>query len=289
MVSAPGKVVLLGDYAVLDGGVAMVAAVGRRAEGAIVPRSTSPEGVVKAVLDRVPHPAFDLARESIEIDTTSFHDERGQKLGIGSSAAVATVAAALTLGRGGPDALSLATDAHRLATGGGSGVDVAASFYGGIIAAPRQPARVRSLPLALSGLHPFTLFAGKSASTARMVEACLASPRWPTHARELSRLSDEGIEAWSRQDASSFLAVVAGYGEAMDALGRDAGVEVVTQPIRSVMRLARDSGAAAKPSGAGGGDVIIGFSFDPDLGRRLAAQTGLLFVDLEIDPVGLRL
>ena len=53
-VSAPGKLVILGDYAVLDGGLAIVAAIDRRATGQAVardPARPAPSRVVAAVLD----------------------------------------------------------------------------------------------------------------------------------------------------------------------------------------------------------------------------------------------
>lgn len=287
MISAPGKLVLLGDYAVLEDGTAMVAAVNRRARGSIVPSKAPSSGLVRAVYDLASPLSFDPSREGVEIDTSNFRDTEGRKLGIGSSAAVATVAAALARGRGGPETLALALDAHRKATGGGSGVDVASSFHGGIIAAKRQPSAVRLLPVGLPGLHLFTLFTGESASTSELVRACRAAATWREHASHLARLADEGIEAWSSGDAARFLRVVSQYGNAMDTLGRDAGVPVVTESIRAAMRLATEGGGAAKPSGAGGGDVVIGFSSDPELGRQIAAETGLVSVELVVDPLGL--
>lgn len=121
--SAPGKLVLLGDYAVLAGGPALVAAVDRRAVGA-TGGPIPPSAVVEAVLARA---KLEGGRPELpEIDTRAFLDEHGQKLGLGSSAAVAVVTAALSLGRDDERILRVALEGHRDAAGGvGSGVDVA--------------------------------------------------------------------------------------------------------------------------------------------------------------------
>jgi phosphomevalonate kinase len=45
----------------------------------------------------------------------------------------------------------------------------------------------------------------------------------------------------------------------MGALGRAAGVSIVTEELQKIAHLADNHGGAAKPSGAGGGDVAIAF------------------------------
>jgi phosphomevalonate kinase len=47
------------------------------------------------------------------------------------------------------------------------------------------------------------------------------------------------------------------YGEAMAALGRAAGADIVDDTLAQVAKLAAGVGGAAKPSGAGGGDVAL--------------------------------
>jgi phosphomevalonate kinase len=75
----------------------------------------------------------------------------------------------------------------------------------------------------------------------------------------------------------------------MKGLGQDAGIDIVTEEIDAVLRVADEMRAAAKPSGAGGGDVAIVFSFDPDVPERIAERTGTELVDLKIDRHGLSL
>jgi phosphomevalonate kinase len=288
--SAPGKLVLLGEYGVLDGGMALVAAVDRRAVGRLgAGPATAPSAVVEAVLQvagrRGPGPELPV---QIQVDTQGFCDREGRKLGLGSSAACAVVSSALVIGSGGEDALEVAVEAHRAAFGGeGSGVDVAASYYGGVIASRQQPAPVMPLVSHLRDLSLFVLDTKRSASTAELVRACRASREWTAYTDVLKGLAGEGIRAWSSQSARAFLSIVARAGRAMAALGRSAGVEIVTEEIDAIMRVAEELGGAAKPSGAGGGDVAIAFGFDRDLGAKLAERTGTDLVDLAIDRRGL--
>jgi phosphomevalonate kinase len=275
---------LLGDYAVVREGRALIAAVDRRATG-VLGAEGAPSAVVAAVQRRAGR------SDPLRIDTSAFHDPEGRKLGVGSSAAAAVVAAAL-LGRdhrgSRAELLSLAVEAHRDAAGGtGSGVDVAASLFGGVIAAPRQPGPVLELAPRIEGLSLFVLATGQSASTAGMVATVEASPGWPARARSMSALAEAGIAAWLAQDAAAYLDVVRRYGQAMLELGREAGVSIVDARLERLMERAAQEGGAAKPSGAGGGDVAIAFAPNPGLGARLAAECGFALVPIGVDPRGL--
>lgn len=289
-VSAPGKLVLLGEYAVLEGGPALVAAVNRRAVGAAVsaegPRER-PSAVVAAVLARAERAGL-AVEASLEIDTTAFRDASARKLGLGSSAAVAVVAARIVTGSGDERTLGLAIDAHRDAAGGeGSGIDVAASFHGGVIVAHRQPSPVVPLASRVGDLRLFALFTNQSASTPELLARCRAASSYASWVRILRGLAEEGIRAWRSHDPLAFLSAVARHGRAMAGLGRDAGVPIVTPELDAIMRLAEESRVAAKPSGAGGGDVAVLFARDAEVAASIAERTGTQLLDLSIDPRGL--
>lgn len=299
LASAPGKLVLLGDYAVLESGAALVAAVDRRAVGTLAAASpaagdpawapaAAPSPVVEAVLSAARRVGAAVNEGPLAIDTARFRDEAGRKVGLGSSSAAAVVAAALVTGRGDERTLGVALEAHRAAAGGeGSGVDVAASYHGGVIATRRQPAPVTPLPRNVRGLAPYALYTGRSASTPELIRACRAAPRWKEYVGILDALAGEGVRAWAQGDARGVLSVASRAGRALAALGRDAGVEVVTETIAAIMRLADEAGIAAKPSGAGGGDVAVVFAFDGELPQRIAEKTGAVCLDLAVDPHGL--
>jgi phosphomevalonate kinase len=145
LVRAPGKLVLSGAYAVLSGATAVVTAVDRYvlADATRSAERVTPE--VQAAFGAEPAPWFDASELR----------EGGEKLGLGSSAAilVACLAARLVLERGpvsdaelGAAVLAPALMAHARAQGGGSGVDVAAAALGGTLTFRRPPGVPREEP-----------------------------------------------------------------------------------------------------------------------------------------------
>jgi phosphomevalonate kinase len=151
--TAPGKLILTGEYAVLEGAPALVVAVSRRV---VATRRTAPRGsspFLIAVADEIAakygtdHPATRAAME-IVVDSTAFYQGTA-KLGLGSSAAVTVAATALALAADHEsipvidkvEVLAIATAAHARAQGErgarGSGADIAAAVFGGVLAFQR--------------------------------------------------------------------------------------------------------------------------------------------------------
>jgi phosphomevalonate kinase len=288
MTSAPGKLVLIGEYAVLEGGRALVGAVNRRAKGERVSLKTEAQysEVVKAVVARAGRSGHGI-EGGMAIDTSAFSDAHGNKLGLGSSSAVAVIAASLVCGRGDETVLEIAIDAHREALGG-SGIDVAACYYGGVIATRKQPSPVIPLASRMRNLAMSVLFTGESASTKTFVEKTRAAATWNGWCAQMKLIAEDGIRAWEQQNEPAFLSAIARYARAMHGLGRDAGVPIVTEQIAAMIKLADEARTAAlKPSGAGGGDVVVMWSRDPDLSARIAEKTGATVLDLTIDQRGL--
>lgn len=162
--SAPGKLFVLGEYAVARGAPAVVAAVDRRVgcrlrsqrgSGRLRIRVGTQEwtgpldapGVRDAPAScrfvasaaRVAARATDLRGIDLAIETWSDLDGPGPKVGLGGSAAVvAAVVAAVydAAGRSGAsprERAGVGVAAHRLAQGGGSGADVVAATLGGVL------------------------------------------------------------------------------------------------------------------------------------------------------------
>jgi phosphomevalonate kinase len=65
------------------------------------------------------------------------------------------------------------------------------------------------------------------------------------------------LGALQASDIPAIIASTHAYGEAMGALGVAADVPIITDTLRIVSELAKAAGGAAKPSGAGGGDVAL--------------------------------
>lgn len=145
-VSAPGKLFLLGEYAVLGGGPALVTSVDRHVR--IRPRNDDEGYQVKGAdfSDPIRLPAMVRRvlreEEGIEVDPNrltcdvSEFFEGGTKLGLGSSAASAVALIASTAPRlSARRRFELAWEVHRRFQGGvGSGADIAASTFGTTVA-----------------------------------------------------------------------------------------------------------------------------------------------------------
>jgi len=308
MVTAPGKLVLLGEYAVLDGFPAIVAAVNRRASGQFVP-GRSPESALVDIAVRHASEALGpnrsaLPRGSVLVDTAAF-SRSGTKMGIGSSAATAVVTVGAVLEMAGLAVRSstelifdVALAAHRAAQGGlGSGADVAAAVYGGLLHYTR-PARgaaaVRRLP-PLAGVELVVFATGIPSSTVDCLQAVAAfakaSPE--RHGQLLPPLADAvtrfeaGLFA---RDAAEILASISAAHLGMETLGQAADIPIVTPLLAHAALLAAEVGGAAKPSGAGGGDVGVAFLPDREAAdefRARARDVGLGILDLFVDPTGI--
>ncbi|HZL21269.1 MAG TPA: hypothetical protein VFG23_26275 [Polyangia bacterium] len=319
-ISAPGKVFLAGEYAVLAGHPAVVAAVNRRARGRFVANADpSTPLVAEALLAVREHLApFGISAPAGAplIDSSALSDgaelsgrgagqgSRAQKLGIGSSAAAAAVAVGALLEAAGRDAeadraltFTLAERAHRAAQGGrGSGGDVAAAVFGGVISFQRPGDTapvIRPLGAAPGELVLFS--AGPPRATVEGIRGAEAlagrnPDRYHCLMREIGAAADGLIRAWQAADRPAVVQAIRQSGLALDALGRNAELSIWTEPVRAAAALAQGLGGAAKPSGAGGGDVGLAFFADADAAQAFRARgigLGLGILNILIDPRGL--
>lgn len=320
---APGKVVILGEYVVLSGAPALVMAVERHARASLeasgdgrvhvetrlgrIGRTSGPAGAPTGIdlIDRVcaavraPPPPWRASLDSGEL----FH--RGTKLGLGSSAAAlcAWAGAWTAYCRANgvptppPTAPGLIALHRELQKGVGSGIDVAASFTGGMVRyaidSERMP-QIGSVRMP-NGVGFAGIFAGASASTPGLVaryEAWVKGdpPASSLLTRTLRGVAQAGCQAASDGDAAGFLTAVAEYGNGLEALGRAMGVDLVTAEHRRIGLEARKLGVVYKISGAGGGDLGLALSSQPENLAAFAARVadlGFQVVELTIDRQGL--
>lgn len=322
--SAPGKLLLAGEYAVLDGATAVVIAVDRRATARRAPRQPSPFlDALAAQLARrfgVEHPCAHAATADIAVDTAEF-SRGGQKLGLGSSAAATVAAAALALAAADPAAAADAPDrdqifelafaAHGDAQGQrgsrGSGADIAAATYGGVLTYRTRPdTDARNAGAASGGcdrailpvprsitLLPF--FTGHSADTVTMVARVHAARTAGATARSLEAIAAASLAlalALQRDDASEILRAIRDGGAALAALGEAAGHDLETAAVRAARTALARFGGAAKTTGAGGGDLAIAvLPCEEDRNEAVAAliEAGCQVVPLSIDRRGVDL
>ena len=203
--SAPGKLVLLGEYAVLEGAPALVLAVDRRARVTLadaggecweivsptlglqarlrlhdrnatwIDAASAELGWIATLLARFPDTGS-LPPCRIELDSDAFYLDHGGtrgKLGFGSSAAltVALLGALHALADLAPPALVEAIETHRaIQHGHGSGIDIAASAAGGLSRFQWAGDAVRNDSLRWpEGLHWTCVYSGRPASTRAML------------------------------------------------------------------------------------------------------------------------
>lgn len=281
---APGKLFLSGEYAVLEGAPALACAVSRKVTAHFLPGGAG-EAPEAAVWRRAAHRILRRqgldptpAGEALQIDSRALYTADGIKLGLGSSAAVAVAVSGLLLAAqdesaSDPRAQRIAGELHRAVRGpGGSGVDVAASFHGGVIAVVQDRVEHLQWP---EGLHCRVIFTGRDADTgsavARFQRALRGGARGD--AQSLCVAAKAVRRAWNR-DVPTLLARLAGYSTCWRKLDRSAGLGVFSREHRRLRELSREAGCVYKPSGAGGGDCGLAFSHAADRLESLVREAG---------------
>lgn len=320
--SAPGKLLLTGEYAVLRNAPAIVMAVNRRAvvhisRGENSAHAISTPGLREgawrfeiddkrriAWLDEVPD-SVRLLPETvlrcrrisgacpvhIDIDTRAFSDPKtGSKLGLGSSAA-ATVALVAALSR--PDEetdhiWSISREAHH-AMQGGSGADVAASCFGGLLVYRHNvdaPPETLDWPL---GLHYRIFNSGVPASTSAAVERSASGMLVDEDWAALGQAAERAAAAWCSGQASRVLESVRVYRDALRRFDLSGSVGIFSAGHETLTDLGDSLDVVYKPSGAGAGDCGIAMAMkDECLDRfgEVAMSRGFVPLDVERDNSG---
>jgi len=311
-VSAPGKLMVAGEYAVLHGAEALVVAVDRRVHARIgagsEPRPPREAEAARREAELLAGPATG----SMSIDVTALRSPMigGQpagalKLGLGSSAAAAAAGAGVVLAYHGQDvgaddvrarARAAALAGHGAVAPGGSGADVTASVLGGVLRyRMRDGVPVYASLRWPEDLHPVVVWTGTEARTSELVEAVDALGRRDAaaHQRAMNAVAVAAaamVVALEAADAARVIAATEEHCGAMATLGRAAGAPIVDASHGRIAALARDAGGAAKPSGAGGGDVALALFVDPGsaahFGRACQAE-GFTLLSLTFGAPGL--
>ena len=347
--SAPGKLVLLGEYAVLYGGPAAVLAVNRRAQVALRASDDTLWSVRSPGLSAAPA-SFELRPDGcqhwvaitedeastyrllscvlqsltqagllnpatttpahIDLDTRAFFEPTNggaAKLGLGSSAALTVALSSAVVRWAGCgnalrdpfDWLATVVAIHREFQGGrGSGIDLAASLFGGVLEygldAGGAPEIARPLTLP-KGLFMLPVWTGRSADTGaflgRLSERFRVDPQG-IH-RTMNRLSEtsrRGIDALSSSRVGDFLDEVRRFRRDLEDLGRQAAMPILSAEHQRMLALTPSPGVAYKPSGAGGGDLGLFLADSPEVLESLAIavrDAGFEPIDLAVDTTGL--
>jgi mevalonate kinase len=280
--SAPGSLMLLGEYAVLHGKSALVCAINKRMTVTLRPRVDSKINIssalgalntdIAALEVRVPF-QFVLATlkkfqnkfiSGCDIEIIS---EFSDKIGFASSAAVTVAMLAvmnewLQLAFTSADMARVARTIIREVQGHGSGADAAACVFGGMIAYSAKPFTIEKLP----HHYPLTvIYSGSKTSTPDAIAEVKRSfaNKESLFRRICEAIGDctlEGRQAVYAEDWARLGKIMNVQQGLMDALG------VNTARLQNIVYTLKeyDHIFGAKISGSGLGDCVIGLGEIPE-------------------------
>lgn len=291
-VFAPGKLVLTGAYAVLGGAPAIVMATSRGAYADGARTNPAPSIEVRAALgEGVAAPHVDAA--------SLFLGSR--KLGLGASSAILVASLAAREAARGADLgdervrrslFDRARAAHATAQGGGSGVDVAASVYGGVLEYVPGAPEARSLP---PGCLVHVFACGTSARTSELrgqVDrlASISPSRHRACMGDLEAIAHAAAAAVKAADRDGFVGAIRRAARALSRLGVAAHAPIVPEGFDALEDLANADDAAFCVAGAGGGDVAVhvGSKKPSTAFVERALASGLFEINVELDEKGVR-
>jgi phosphomevalonate kinase len=128
------------------------------------------------------------------------------------------------------------------------------------------------------------VYSGASAQTGPRVQAYRSwATRAPGAHAAFVRASRDLLRAFGEAPME---ALSAGY-DLLRAMGADAGLDYDTPALARIAEIARAHGGAAKPSGAGGGDVAVAAFHEADARdafQRACAREGLSPIPVDVAP-----
>ena len=315
---------LFGEYGVIDGGPALLAAVNRRALVTLelaerytvsapgwLPQDVFfdwPTGndqpiwqdVTPSVAERLTlldallahYPDKPLTPVKFTLNTQAFFSGT-KKLGLGSSAALCVaLTGALTQQLGRQATLADCQQVHFTFQGSGSGADVAACYQGGVVSFQLSPALLpASLP---AGLELAFIWTNLSASTQDMLSALADHKQHQpaSYRQSMQALQTAAMLILQQADLDCWLAAVAGFIAALKQFATQTSLPIFCSPHGELVTLAKEQGMLYKPMGAGGGDLGVAMATNQPALQAFCAQAtslGLPAIPLTIDPVGLKL
>lgn len=265
-VSAPGKLMVFGEHAVVYGYPCIVTAVDRRLSVSISPHTDRDEFITPGVSNtQFIEQTLETYRKRfnksdfLKITTQS---QFSHKFGFGSSSAVtiALIKALSEYYKDGQDDKSIFDLAYNVVLavqGTGSGFDLAAAAYGGTLEFVKGGKVIE--PLSISSLPLIVAYSGIKADTPTIVKALgkrykSDKARIDSIFKRIAEIVTSGKQSILQSDYKLAGTLMTENHELLKQLG------VSTEKLDNLVDAAISAGAyGAKLSGAGGGDCIICF------------------------------
>jgi phosphomevalonate kinase len=282
--SAPGKLFLVGEYAVLDGGPALLVPVTQRAnvtieaadKSKVISHTTAVEKLsLEEALQQFPllqatitelDCLEQLEHSQLNLDTSEFF-KNNVKLGLGSSAALTVALVKLFEPQASAnEQFEKAVRCHlAFQKGVGSGADIA-------LAAMDEPIVFQHggspNPVIIpDDLHMLAIWSGQPASTTGYVGAVNMWRQnnpgsYQSHIGDLRDTATECIDCLKKNDTVQVLARIEQYDRHLQHLSSVSGVDFYNQAHLEMRKKVEFMHCVYKPSGAGGGDFGIAYSTD---------------------------
>lgn len=298
---APGSLMLLGEYAVLYGKNALVCAVDKRMSVVVTPREDNKITIVSALGELhtdLAHLKIEAPFQFVLATLKKFHKKMhvgcdikiesqfSHAVGFASSAAVtvatcAALAAWLKISLPALELVKVARSIVRDVQGLGSGADVAACVFGGIVAYRAQPYTVEKLA------HSYPLTVVYSGNKTPTVDAIAYVKKYfansPKLFQQICHAIDscavQGRQAVFRQNWAELGKIMNIQQGLMDALGVNT---LMLNEIATDLRK-QPNMLGAKISGSGLGDCVIGLG---DASNVVASSSMAQHIPVAITDVG---
>ncbi len=272
---APGKLILMGEHAVVYGHPALAMAVdrgmtisltNRAGKTAITDPTIDEPRLMKALLTVLPEDGVGVGIKST----------LPMGRGMGSSAALAVALGRASMAREGvpvtePELNRRAFEVERIFHGNPSGIDHTVCMRGGAVCYRRTTQGPEFKAVELPKLPIVVIDSGRAGNTAEMVDSVAAQrPAVDTVLADIGLLLDATMPSIRAGDLNAIGAAWLENHRLLQEIG------VSNSDLDAIVNLAVSAGATgAKLAGAGGGGVVIALAPDPEAITQRASEVGL--------------
>ncbi len=300
--SAPGSLMLLGEYAVLHGQHALVCAIDKRMTVTLTPREDK-QIILESMLGEhhttvanfQPVAPFQFVLAALNKMENYFklgchikiESEFSATVGFASSAAVtvatlSALAAWFNLSLSAEELIKLARQVVRQVQGTGSGADVAACVMGGIVLYRMTPFKVEKLSTLFPIVVVYSGYKTKTADAIQFVQKKFANQpdEFSTICKAINQCTLQGMRAIKNQDWQALGHTLNAQEDLMKSLGvNTTEIDGIITALRQLPDI-----LGAKISGSGLGDCVVALGECSQL--NFASESGIQQMDVKMTNQG---